>query len=155
MKSTAVSLQIMLLMLSQAPREKAGIGDLELNKDAAFGTVFFESFVDYCLCLWQPLKRAYAKGAPTIMSFKFAKIRHKNQKHDVIKEDQCYQVFFDPDTEKLRELTQAEETSAKFFVSVATNLRKMDRKTDIVSYVSRKLEGETHEISNTENSGRH
>jgi len=140
MKAVAVKVNCMLIMLSQAPREKAGIGDLELNKDAAFGTVFFESFVDYCLCLWQPLKRAYAQGAPTIMAFKFAKIRHKKQGYDRIQEDVCYQLFFDPNTELLRETTQEEETAAKFYLGIATNLRKHDRKTDLVPYKSRHVE---------------
>ena len=140
MKATAVKVNCMLIMLSQAPREKAGIGDLELNKDAAFGTVFFESFVDYCICLWQPLKRVYKDGAPTIMAFKFAKIRHKKQGQDNIQEDTCYQLFFDPQTELLRELTQDEETSAKFFMNLALNDRKRDKKTDLVPYESRRIE---------------
>ena len=140
MKAVAVKVNCMLIMLSQAPREKAGIGDLELNKDAAFGTVFFESFVDYCICLWQPLKRAYEQGAPTIMAFKFAKIRHKKQGKDRIQEDTCYQLFFDPETELLREMTQAEEVAAKFYLGVATNLRKHDRKVDLVPYKSRRVE---------------
>lgn len=151
MKSLAVRCNIMLLMLSQAPREKAGIGDIELDKSAAYGTVFFESFIDYCLCLWQPLKRAYAQGAPTVMALKFAKIRHKQQNKDRIKEDVCYQVFFDPETERLRELTQDEEVSAKYYTGVATNLRKLDKKTDVVDYTSRRLEeNETKPAHNTE-----
>lgn len=140
MKAVAVKANVMLIMLSQAPREKAGIGDLELNKDAAFGTVFFESFLDYLICLWQPLKRAYNQGAPTIMAFKFAKIRHKKQGKDRIQEDVCYQLYFDPDTELLRELTQSEETAARHYLSVATNLRKADRKTDVIPYQSRRVD---------------
>lgn len=140
MKAVAVKVNMMLIMLSQAPREKAGIGDLELNKDAAFGTVFFESFLDYCICLWQPLKRVYHMGAPTIMAFKFGKIRHKKQGHDRIQEDVCYQLYFDPETELLRELTQEEETAAKYFVGQATTARKADRKADIVPYESRRVE---------------
>lgn len=140
MKEVAVKLNIFLIMLSQAPREKAGIGDLELNKDAAYGTVFFESFVDYLVCMWQPLKRAYSQGAPTVMAIKFAKIRHKRHGVDRIQEDVCYQFYFDPKTERLRELTQTEETAAKHYLQVATNLRKLDRKADIVPYVSRRVE---------------
>jgi KaiC/GvpD/RAD55 family RecA-like ATPase len=139
MKAVAVKVNMMLIMLSQAPREKAGIGDLELNKDSAFGTVFFESFVDYLICLWQPLKRLYSKGAPTIMAFKFAKIRHKKQGKDRIQEDTCYQLYFDPQTELLRELTQAEETAAKFYLPQAANARKLDRKTELVPYKSRRV----------------
>lgn len=140
MKMIAMKLNIFLIMLSQAPREKAGIGDLELDKNAAYGTVFFESFVDYLLCLWQPLKRMYAQGAPTVMAFKYAKIRHKKQHLDRIKEDVCYQLFFDPETERLRELTQDEETGAKYWLSQATNARKLDKKTDLISYQSRRVE---------------
>lgn len=146
MKALAQRLNTMLIMLSQAPREKAGVGDLELNKDAAYGTVFFESFVDYLLTIWQPLKRVYGQSAPTVMAFKFAKIRHKKQNTDTIKEDICYQVFFDPETERLREMTQEEEIAAKFFVGVATNLRKADKKTDIVPYQSRRT-GEASEAA--------
>lgn len=140
MKRVAVQTKTMMIMLSQAPREKAGSGDLELDKDAAYGTVFFESFVDYCLCLWQPLKRVYSRGAPTIMAFKFAKIRHKKQNKDVIKEDIRYQLFFDPQTELLRELTQEEEDSLKTYMNLAKNERLSDKKSDIVAYVSRRTE---------------
>lgn len=144
MKALAVKVNTMLIMLSQAPREKSGVGDLELDKSAAYGTVFFEAFVDYCICLWQPLKRAYSKGAPTVMAFKFAKIRHKKQGQDRIQEDTCYQLFFDPKTERLRELTQDEEISAKYFVGIATNMRKLDKKTDIVPYNSRRVGEDTN-----------
>ncbi len=139
MKPLALTVNTMLIMLSQAPREKAGIGDLELDKSAAYGTVFFESFLDYCICLWQPLKRVYNKGAPTIMAIKFAKIRHKKQGLDRIQEDTCYQLYFDPTTEHLRELTEAEEKSCPFWVAQATNARKQDKKTDVVIYESRRI----------------
>lgn len=143
MKAVAVRTNTMIVMLSQAPREKAGIGDLELDKSASYGTVFFESFVDYLICLWQPLKRVYTEGSPTIMALKFGKIRHKRQGKDVIQEDVRYQFFFDPETERLRELTQAEEKSANFYMNRALNERKKDRKTDVLTYVSRRLDNVT------------
>lgn len=149
MKTTAVAVNCMLIMLSQAPREKAGIGDLELNKDAAFGTSYFENFVDYLICLWQPLKRVYKDGAPTIMAFKFAKIRHKKQGQDVIQEDVRYQLFFDPQTERLRELTQKEEEAARFHINVATHDRAKDRKTEVLSYESRRVESTDESKANS------
>lgn len=137
MKGFAVELNVMLVMQSQAPREKAGIGDIELNKDAAYGTVFFESYCDYLVTIWQPLKRCYNKpDCPTVTAFKFCKIRHKKVHLDEAKEDVCYRLLFDPETEKMRELTQAEEKSFDFFNKTATGLRKKDRKTDIVAYSS-------------------
>ena len=142
MKEFAVSTNTMVIMQSQAPREKAGIGDLELNKDAAYGTVAFESFVDYLLCIWQPYKRMYKEGAPTVMAFKYCKIRYKKQTRDAIQEDTCYQLFFDPETEQLRELTQNEEKACEFYQNRCINARKADRKTDLVPYVSRRSNGQ-------------
>lgn len=136
MKGFAIETNTMLIMQSQAPREKAGIGDLELSKDAAYGTVYFESYCDYLVTVWQPLKRCYKDGAPTVTAFKFCKIRHKRQGVDKIEEDVCYRLYFDPITEHLRELTQNEEVSFDFFVKAATNKRKADKSTDIVSYQS-------------------
>ena len=136
MKSFAIETNTLLVMQSQAPREKAGIGDLELNKDAAYGTMYFEAYCDFLVTIWQPLKRCYKDGAPTVTAFKFCKIRHKKQGTDAIMEDVCYKVIYDPVTEKLRELTKNEEDSFTFFLSQATNKRKQDRKTDLVEYVS-------------------
>jgi KaiC/GvpD/RAD55 family RecA-like ATPase len=139
MKGFAVETNTFLIMQSQTAREKAGIGDLELNKDAAFGTSVFENFCDYLVTLWQPLKRVYPQGAPTVMAYKFCKIRHKNQLKDVIKEDVCYTLFFDPATELVREMTQENEKSFNYFLIQATNKRKADRKTELVPYKSSKF----------------
>lgn len=134
MKSFATKTNTLVVMQSQAPREKAGIGDLELNKDAAYGTVYFESYCDYLITMWQPLKRCYPQGAPTVTSFKFCKIRHKKHGQDVLKEDVPYTVMFDPNTEHLRELTEDEEKSFQFFLTQSTNRRKEDSKTSIAAY---------------------
>lgn len=152
MKGFAIATDTMVVMQSQAPREKAGIGDLELNKDAAYGTVFFESYCDYLMGLWQPLKRVYHLGAPTVMAFKFCKIRHKKQGKDKIQEDVCYRLFFDPLTEQLRSLTETEEKSFDFFANQANNLRKKDRN-EATEYVSRKEDG-TDAISNSADAAR-
>src|SRR5262249_24855281 len=116
MKAFAVQTQTMLIMQSQAPREKAGIGDLELNKDAAYGTVYFESYCDWVVTIWQPLKRCYDDpDCPAVTAYKFCKIRHKRKGSDEIKEDQCYRLIFDPKTELMRPLTGAEEKRFDFF----------------------------------------
>lgn len=161
MKPFAVKTNTLLVMQSQAPREKAGIGDLELNKDAAYGTVYFESYCDYLITLWQPLKRCYGEGAPTVTAFKFCKIRHKNVLKDHIQEDVCYRLYFNPTTGKLCEMTQDLETSFDYFNKQATNKRKGDRKTDIVAYTSARWITEPHntegvpsgEVSNNTDSG--
>lgn len=137
MKAFAVETNTFLVMQSQAPREKAGVGDLELNKDAAYGTVFFESYVDYLVTIWQPLKRCYSEeSCPTITAYKFCKIRHKKAGFDKIHEDVCYKLMFDPNTERMRSLTEIEEKSFTFFLQKATNMRKVDRKTEVGVYKS-------------------
>ncbi len=136
MKSFAVATQTLFVVQSQTNREKAGVGDLELFKDAAYGTQSFESFVDFMLVAWQPLKRCYDHIAcPRVTAYKFAKVRAKS-KNDVLIEDQCYRLFFEQDTETLRPMTQDEEVSFDYFAKLAVNLRKKDRKTDLVTYVS-------------------
>lgn len=137
MKAFAITTNTLLIMQSQSSREKAGIGDLELDKSAAYGTVYFESYCDYLITMWQALKRCYSMpGCPTVTSFKFCKIRHKKVTLDSIKEDVCYNLFFDPKNENMRVLTQAEQTSFNFFAQQALNKRKQDRKTDLVPYES-------------------
>ncbi len=135
MKGFAEETQTFLIMQSQTARSKAGRGDLELNKDSAFGTSVFENFCDYLVTLWQPLKLVYELGAPTVMAYKFCKIRHKNQKLDVIKEDMRYTVFFDPETQLIRELKQ-DDGDLPYWLNQANNKRKQADNRDIVDYVS-------------------
>ncbi len=133
MKTFALQTNTILIMQSQTSREKAGIGDLELNKDAAFGTSTFENYTDFLITIWQPIKRCYPEGAPPVTAFKFCKIRHKRPK-DTIKEDVRYAVIFDGNTERLRALTQDEDTSFSFFKKKSANMRAQDRKTELVEY---------------------
>ncbi len=153
MKGFAIETNTFLIMQSQTSREKAGIGDLELNKDAAFGTSVFENYCDFLVTIWQPLKRVYSIGAPTIMAYKYCKIRHKKQGSDVIQEDVPYKMFFNPETQTLRALTQEEEASFRYFLVQATNKRKIDRKTELVEYQSVQ-EGETKNVTRAVDSNR-
>lgn len=131
MKAFAKNTNTFLIMQSQTSREKAGIGDIELDKDAAFGTSMFEWFCDYVVTVWQPLKRVYDKAPHlTVTCFKFCKIRHKNIEKDRVKEDVRYALMFDPSSEELRLLTQDEMVGFNYFVREATNLRKRDKRTD-------------------------
>ncbi len=137
MKAFAVKTNTLLVMQSQSSREKAGIGDLELNKDAAYGTVYFESYTDYLVTLWQPLKRCHSESTcPTVTAFKFCKIRHKKARQDVIQEDVPYFMSFDSETELMKDMTQDQMVSFDYFLKKATNKRKADRKTDLVAYQS-------------------
>lgn len=137
MKAFAIETDTLLVMQSQTSREKAGIGDLELNKDAAYGTLFFESYCDYLITMWQPLKRCHDNPeCPTVTAYKFCKIRHKKAKQDIIKEDVRYYMYFDSEREILRPMTDVEMNRFNFWNKTATNLRKQDRKTDVLEYKS-------------------
>lgn len=151
MKAFAIETNTLLVMQSQAPREKAGIGDLILEKDAAYGTLFFEAYCDYLITMHQPLKRCYPEGAPTVTSFKFCKIRHKHQGKDTIREDVNYKMFFDVDTGMLRPLTQDEEKSFSFFYQKCVNMRKLDKKSDVMVYHDPKKALETTDNGKTDN----
>lgn len=141
MKAFAIQTNTLLVMQSQSSREKAGIGDLELNKDAAYGTVYFESYCDYLISLWQPLKRCHKEpDCPTVTAFKFCKIRHKKARRDLIQEDVPYFMYFDSENERMRDMTETETTSFNYFLPKATNKRKADRKTELVEYQSVKYE---------------
>lgn len=148
MKAFAIETNTFLIMQSQTNRIKAGIGDIELDKDAAFGTVFFESYCDYLVTLWQPLKRAYKEGAPTITSYKFCKIRHKNQKKDTLQEDVKYSLFFDSESGKLRPMTEAEENTFSHWNARANKARERDKKSDIGEYVSVHWSEEDGKVNN-------
>lgn len=136
MKAFAIQTNTLLIMQSQSSRAKAGIGDLELDKDAAYGTMYFEAYCDYLITLWQPLKRCHSEeSCPTITAFKFCKIRHK-KKGDVIQEDVQYYMYFNPETEQMEDLTQDQKISFSYFLPKATNKRKSDKKTELTDYKS-------------------
>lgn len=144
MKAFAVQTNTLLVMQSQTSREKAGIGDLELNKDAAYGTIYFESYCDYLITLWQPLKRCASEEAcPTVTAFKFCKIRHKKARQDVIQEDVPYYMYFDSESEQMRDLTQDEITAFNFFLPKAANKRKSSKENGDVAYRAVPYKSET------------
>ncbi len=145
MKPFAIRTNTLLVMQSHAPREKAGpYGDLELHQDAAYGTQRYESYVDWLVTIWQPLKRAYGnKACPKVTAFKFAAVRHKED-NDVIQENERYRMTFMPSTGALREMTQAEETQFDFFNKTCAAKRKQDRKTEILTYTSARTSAKDH-----------
>ncbi len=139
LKAFAQETQTFFVIQSQTNRDKAGIGDLELNKDAAFGTTTFEWYLDFMITIWMPLKRVYDKVPHlTVTAFKYCKIRDKNVKLDRIQEDVRQLLIYDVDTEHYKLLNQDEIKQVPFWISQATSLRSKDRKTDVIDY---KFEG--------------
>lgn len=129
MKAFAKSTNTFLVMQSQTSREKAGIGDVELNKDAAYGTSMFEWYVDYLVTTWQPLVRIYDLAPHmTCSSFKYCKIRHKNVLTDKSKENSVHVLMFNPKNELLSLMNQSQKIAYEEFNDKATKIRNKDRK---------------------------
>ncbi len=129
MKAVAKNTDTFLIMQSQTSREKAGRGDIELDKDAAFGTSLFENYCDWLVTSWQPLKRIY-KRAPnmTCNAYKYAKIRHKNVLLDKIQEDSVQVLMFNPETKRLDIMTETDESAYDHWNGIANQLRGKDLK---------------------------
>ncbi len=137
LKSFAIETKSFFVVQSQTNRDKAGSGDIELDKGAAFGTTTFEWYVDYLVTIWAPLKRIYDKMPDmTVTAFKFCKIRFKNVLKDLIQEDQRYLLMYEPNTEHYRMLNEEERKKFPFWNTQAVNARKLDRKVDTLEYTS-------------------
>lgn len=133
MKSFAVNRNIMLIMQSQTSREKAKAGDVELDKDAAYGTTSFEWFVDWLVTIWQPLKRLHKEPkCPTVTCVKYCKIRHKHPNDNIV-EDVRYAFKFDTATGLLRRLNALEKESYDTWAQRATAERNLDKSKDIAA----------------------
>lgn len=155
MKAFAKKTNTFLVMQSQTSRPKAGIGDQELDKDAAYGTSMFEWYCDYVVTTWQPLKRVYARNTKmTCSAFKYGKIRHKNVLKDSLKEDNVYILMFNPNTELLREMTEAEKKVYDHLEEHANRLRNRDKKREPtkvsqIDWTNKKDDNESKTDNNT------
>ena len=151
LKGFARATNTLFIVQSQSNREKAGDGDLELFKGAAYGTQHFESYMDFLMVAWAPLKRCYDDPAcPTVTAYKFVKIRFKTIGKDKIIEDQPYRLFFNGDTELLQDMTQEQETSFDFYANKCLTIRNKDKKSDLVAYKSVRWEEEAKDDSRSE-----
>ena len=137
LKGFARATNTLFVVQSQSTREKAGDGDIELFKGAAYGTQHFESYMDFLAVAWAPLKRCYDDPAcPTVTAYKFVKVRFKTIGKDKIIEDQPYRLYYNGDTELLQDMTQEQEQSFDFFAKKCVSIRNKDKKKDLVSYKS-------------------
>lgn len=134
-KQFAIETSTFTIMQSQTSRVKAGVGDLELDKDAAYGTGYFEFYADYIVTTWQPLKRLYGEpkfsdGAMYINCWKYCKIRNKLADKDKVQEDQVYAFKLDLSNDCLRPLSEDNHESFNHLAKKATTIRNRDKKTN-------------------------
>lgn len=134
-KQFSIETNTFTIMQSQTSRAKAGIGDIELDKDAAYGTGYFEFYADYIVTTWQPLKRLY--GEPNyadtkmyINCWKYCKIRNKMASLDKVQEDQVYAFRLNLDNDCLEALDEDSHSSYELKAKKATTLRNRDKKSN-------------------------
>lgn len=129
MKSFALETKTFLVMQSQSSREKAGpYGDIEIDKDAAYGTTKFENYCDYILTTWQPLARVQHLSGILVNAFKYCKIRELDTVNDKIKMNQVYAMAFDKETETLRKIRKDELPAISYWSQQASSERSRDKK---------------------------
>lgn len=134
-KQFAVTTNTFTIVQSQTSRQKAGIGDIELDKDAAYGTGYFEFYADYIVTTWQPLKRLYGEERfPEtelyINCWKYCKIRNKYASKDKVKEDQVYAFKLNLDNDRLSPLLPDDHSAYDSWAKKAVTLRNRDKKTN-------------------------
>lgn len=126
MKNIAVEIDTHGFILSQTTKGK-GLGDIPVPKDGCFGTSRFEWLMTNIITVFQPLKRVYKECGLSILAWQYAKIRYKN-KNDKVKEDMNYLLYFNFETEDLRELDKTEKSEFAMWYEKVLELRQNEEK---------------------------
>lgn len=126
LKNIAVELDCHGFVLSQTTKGK-GLGDIPVPKDGCYGTSRYEWLMTNILTIFQPLLRVQKECDLPIMAWQYAKIRYKN-KHDKVKENMNYLLYFDFDTEDLRELDRNEKADFGMYYEKVLELRANEEK---------------------------
>ena len=125
-KNMAVELDSHGFILSQTTKGK-GQGDVPVPKDGCFGTSRYENLMTNIITIFQPLLRVQKESDLPILGWQYAKIRYKN-KGDKVRENMNYLLYFEYDTENLRELTRQEKADFTMFYEKVLELRQNEEK---------------------------
>ncbi len=126
LKVMAVEVDTHLFVPSQTTKGK-GVGDIPVPKDGCFGTSKAEWLATYIITIFQPLLRVQKEADLPILAWQFAKIRYKN-KNDKVKENMNYLLYFEHDTQDLRELTRQEKQDFAMYYEKVLELRSNEEK---------------------------
>ena len=125
-KNMAVELDSHGFVLSQTTKGK-GIGDVPVPKDGCYGTSRYEWLMTNIITIFQPLMRVQKECDMPILAWQYAKIRYKNAK-DKVKENMNYLLFFDHDTQNLRDLDKTEKATFEMYYERVQELRQNEEK---------------------------
>jgi KaiC/GvpD/RAD55 family RecA-like ATPase len=126
LKNMSVELDSHGFILSQTTKGK-GTGDIPVPKDGCFGTSRYENLMTNILTIFQPLLRVQREADLPILSYQYAKIRYKN-KGDKVRENMNYLLYFEYDTENLRELDRNEKADFAMYYEKVLDLRQNEEK---------------------------
>lgn len=126
LKNMTVELDTHGFILSQTTKGK-GVGDIPVPKDGCFGTSRYENLMTNILTIFQPLLRVQREADLPILGWQYAKIRYKNR-GDKVRENMNYLLYFDYDSEDLRELNKAEKAEFAMYYEKVLELRQNEEK---------------------------
>lgn len=126
LKNMAVELDTHGFILSQTTKGK-GVGDVPVAKDGCFGTSRYEWLMTNIITIFQPLKRVQKECSLPVLAWSYVKIRYKNAK-DKVKEDMNYLLYYDFDTEDLKDLDRNQKTDFELYYERVLELRQNEEK---------------------------
>ena len=126
LKNMTVELDTHGFILSQTTKGK-GQGDIPVPKDGCFGTSRYENLMTNIITIFQPLLKVQKESDLSILGFQYAKIRYKN-KGDKVRENMNYLLYFEYDTENLRDLTRQEKADFQLYYEKVLELRQNEEK---------------------------
>ena len=123
----AKELNFLAFLNCQTSKERGGVGDIPLDKNAPYMTSKPTQDSVYMISISQPLKRIQDQVDFPVTAWSYAKIRFK-EKTDKLKETINYLLMFDYETEGYRELTKDEKFLFNEHYDSVVELRKEEEK---------------------------
>jgi hypothetical protein len=125
-KAMAVELDTHLFVPSQTTKGK-GVGDIPIPKDGTYGCSKAEWLATNIISIFQPLLRVQKEVQLPVLGWCYQKIRYKH-KDDKVKEAMNYLLYFEHDTQNLRELTRQEKADFAMWYEKVQELRANEEK---------------------------
>lgn len=125
-KKMAKELDTHIFIVSQTQKANQII-DLPVPRTGCYNCSAFEWNVSNIISIFQPLSRVQSEANLPLLGYQFCKIRYKNVK-DEIKENMNYLLYFNHDTQALRELTPNEKTEFSHWYDKVIELRQNEEK---------------------------
>lgn len=101
--------------------------DVPVPRTGCYNCSQFEWIMTNIISLFQPLKRVENDAQLPLLGWQYSKIRYKGRS-DNVRESMNYLLYFDHDTQKLRELNRDEKAKFGMFYEKVMELRQNEEK---------------------------